>query len=79
LVVAKTAGRLVSNSAFKVGFGYRVALPDAAYITWKGTNLEGRGLVPNIEETLSPEALWSGEDNQLKRAVDCLKEAASAA
>src|SRR5204862_7175293 len=47
LVGAKTAGRLVATSAFKVGFGYRVALPVAAYFTWQGTNLEGRGLVPN--------------------------------
>ena len=79
LVGVKTPGRLVATSAFKVGFGYRVVLPVAAYFTWHGTNLEGRGLVPDIEEPLSPEAVWSGEDNQLKRAVDCLKEAAPAA
>ena len=59
----------MATSAFKVGFGYRVVLPVAAYFTWHGTNLEGRGLVPDIEEPLSPEAVWSGEDNQLKRAV----------
>jgi carboxyl-terminal processing protease len=79
LVGVKTPGRLVATSAFKVGFGYRVVLPVAAYFTWHGTNLEGRGLVPDIEEPLSPEAVWSGEDNQLKRAVRCLKEAATAA
>ena len=79
LVGVKTAGRLVATSAFKVGLGYRVVLPVAAYFTWQGTNLEGRGLAPNVEEPLSPEALWSGEDNQLKRAIDCMNEAASAA
>jgi C-terminal processing protease CtpA/Prc len=79
LVGMKTAGRLVATSAFKVGFGYRVVLPVAAYFTWQGTNLEGRGLLPNIEEPLSPEAVWSGEDNQLKRAINCLNEAAPAA
>ncbi len=79
LVGVKTAGRLVATSAFKAGFGYRVVLPVAAYFTWQGTNLEGSGLVPNIEEPLSPEALWNGEDNQLKRAVDCLNDAAPAA
>lgn len=79
LVGVKTAGRLVATSAFKVGLGYRVVLPVAAYFTWQGTNLEGRGLVPTIEVPLSPEALWSGEDNQLKRAIACLNEAASAA
>jgi len=78
LVGMKTAGRLVATSAFKVGFGYRVVLPVAAYFTWQGTNLEGRGLLPNIEEPLSPEAVWNGEDNQLKRAINCLNEAAPA-
>lgn len=79
LVGVKTAGRLVATSAFKVGFGYRVVLPVAAYFTWQGTNLEGRGVMPSIEEPLSPESLWRGEDNQLKRATDCLNRAASAA
>jgi len=76
LVGVKTAGRLVATSAFKVGFGYRVVLPVAAYYTWKGTNLEGHGVKPDVEEPLSPEALWSGTDNQLTRALDCLEQAA---
>ena len=71
LVGVKTAGRLVGASSFKVGFGYRVALPVAAYFTWHGTNLEGAGVTPHVEERLLPEALWSGEDNQLKRAEAC--------
>jgi carboxyl-terminal processing protease len=79
LVGVKTAGRLVATSAFKVGFGYRVVLPVAAYFTWRGTNLEGAGLVPDVEEPLSPEALWSGEDNQLRKAIACLNQAATAA
>jgi C-terminal processing protease CtpA/Prc len=68
LVGVKTAGRLVAASSFTVGFGYRVALPVAAYFSWQGNNLEGRGVLPDIEERLSPEALWNGEDNQLARA-----------
>src|SRR5579864_1666263 len=68
LVGVKTAGRLVAASSFKVGFGYRVALPVAAYFSWQGNNLEGRGVLPDIEERLSPEALWNGKDNQLERA-----------
>ena len=79
LIGVKTPGKLVATSAFKVGFGYRVVLPVAAYFTWNGTNLEGRGVVPDIEEQLSPEAVWSGEDNQIKRALDYLKHAAAAA
>jgi C-terminal processing protease CtpA/Prc len=74
LVGTKTAGRLVATSAFKVGFGYRVALPVAAYYTWKGTNLEGKGVAPDIEERISPQSLWNGTDNQLERATMCLEE-----
>ena len=72
VVGAKTAGRLVAMSAFKVGFGYRIAIPVAAYYTWQGNNLEGRGVSPHIEEPLSPQALWDGKDNQLERALECL-------
>jgi C-terminal processing protease CtpA/Prc len=43
---------------------YRVVLPVAAYFTWHGSNLEGRGVVPHIEELISPEALWNGEDTR---------------
>jgi carboxyl-terminal processing protease len=73
LIGVKTPGRLVATSAFKVGLGYRVVLPVAAYFTWNGTNLEGCGLAPDIEEPLSPEAVWSGEDNQLTKAIQLLK------
>ena len=73
LVGTKTPGRLVATSAFKVGHGYRVALPVAAYYTWKGTNLEGRGVDPQVEERLSAEALWQGEDNQLLKARSILR------
>ena len=70
LVGTKTAGRLVATSAFKVGFGYRVALPVAAYYTWKGSSLEGRGVQPDVAEPILPTALGSGQDNQLARALD---------
>jgi carboxyl-terminal processing protease len=75
LVGGKTAGRLVATSAFKVGFGYRVVLPVAAYYTWHGNNLEGRGVVPDVEEPVSTEALREGRDNQLTRAMECLDQA----
>lgn len=68
VVGTKTPGRLVATSGFKVGFGYRVALPVAAYFTWNGTNLEGTGVTPDVDEPLSTEAIGRGEDNQLRRA-----------
>jgi C-terminal processing protease CtpA/Prc len=78
LVGVKTAGRLVATSAFKVGMGYRLVLPVAAYYTWNGTNLEGAGVGPTIEEPLSTDGLLNGEDNQLTRAVQCLREGVAA-
>jgi C-terminal processing protease CtpA/Prc len=72
LVGTRTAGRLVASSAFKVGEGYRVVLPVAAFFTWAGTNLEGRGIEPTHHTPLSVEGLWSGEDNQLAHALSIL-------
>jgi C-terminal processing protease CtpA/Prc len=72
LVGTKTAGRLVATSTFKVGHGYRIAIPVAAYYTWQGRNLEGVGVTPDIEEPFSAEAVWQGRDPQLDRALACL-------
>lgn len=72
LVGTKTAGRLVATSAFKVGHGYRIAIPVAAYYTWQGRNLEGVGVTPDVEAPFSVEAVWQGRDPQLDRALACL-------
>ena len=74
LVGTKTAGRLVAASAFKVGFGYRVALPVGAYYTWHGKSFEGLGVEPHVAEPISPEALWTGEDNQLAKACEVVAD-----
>jgi C-terminal processing protease CtpA/Prc len=70
LVGTKTAGRLVATSAFKVGFGYRVVLPVARYYTWHGTNMEGRGVEPDVAVSADADALRHGKDTQLQQAVD---------
>ncbi len=75
LVGTKTAGRLVATSAFKVGFGYRLMIPVATYYTWRDTNLEGRGVLPDVEEPISTQALRAGHDNQLTRASGLLDHA----
>jgi C-terminal processing protease CtpA/Prc len=72
LVGTKTAGRLVAASAYKVGEGYRVVLPVAAFFTWAGTKLEGRGVEPTHSEPLSVEGLRTGHDSQLARAQSLL-------
>jgi len=72
LVGVKTPGKLVAASSFKVGHGYRVALPVGAYYTWQGTKLEGRGVVPDTCESLHPDDLAAGRDTQLNRALELL-------
>ncbi len=49
------------------GSRHTVAMPVALSFAWR-TNLEGRGVEPDVPEPISPEALWRGEDNQLQRA-----------
>ena len=39
IVGTKTPGRLLSGSAYKVGHGYILGLPVAAYLTWQGRML----------------------------------------
>jgi carboxyl-terminal processing protease len=68
LIGVKTAGRVAAASPMKVGFGYRVALPVAAYRTWRDQSLDGNGVPPHVEIPLLPEALWRGEDPQLTQA-----------
>jgi carboxyl-terminal processing protease len=75
VVGTKTAGALGGANAWDVGYGYRVALPVLAYVTWKGSHYDGRGISPHIEEPLSPEALWNGVDSQLARARATLETA----
>jgi len=72
LVGTRTPGKLVAASSFKVGQGYRVALPVGAYYTWQGNKLEGRGVVPDTIQEVEPEALRSGADLQLARALEVL-------
>jgi carboxyl-terminal processing protease len=62
----KTPGRLVMTSVLKVGHGYRVASGGGVR---KGANLEGRGIVPDIEQLIETAALWQGQDTQLHRAM----------
>jgi len=73
LLGTETAGRLIPGSGFKVGYGYMVIMPKAAYITWQGNRFEGRGVKPDVELPWSPEDFRQGRDNQLEAAIDLLK------
>jgi C-terminal processing protease CtpA/Prc len=61
---------LLSGSAFKVGHGYVLGLPVAAYLTWQGRMLENNGIVQKFAIDLSRDALSDGKDTQLEMAVN---------
>ena len=70
IVGSTTPGRLLGGHSFRVGQGYRIAIPVAAYYTWNGTFLEGKGVAPDVAESFSVEAMRNGCDSQLQRAMD---------
>ena len=70
----KTPGRLLSGSAFKAGFGYIVGLPVAAYLTWQGKLIEGRGVSPSVAVAQPPEQLLVGEDPQMQKALELARQ-----
>ncbi len=73
IVGTKTPGRLLSGGAFKVGHGYILGLPVAAYLTWQGRMLENDGITPAVSMELSREALRDGRDTQLEMAIEVVK------
>ena len=72
IVGTKTPGRLLSGTTFKAGSGYILGLPVAAYLTWQGRMIEGKGVTPSIPVELSPDHLIAGEDPQLQKAIEIL-------
>jgi len=73
IVGTKTAGRLLAGHSVRVGHGYRVALPVAAYYTWEGKLLEGVGVKPDVEENFSVPAIREGKDVQLQTALGAVR------
>jgi carboxyl-terminal processing protease len=73
IVGTTTPGRLLSGSAYKVGHGYILGLPVAAYLTWQGRMLENNGIVPKFSIELSRDALLDGRDTQLETAAQVVK------
>ena len=75
IVGMKTAGRLVTRRASKLGFGYRLVIPIAAYVSAKGTQIEGNGITPDISIPWSLEDATAGIDRQLNGALEALRAA----
>jgi carboxyl-terminal processing protease len=72
VIGVKTAGRLIGAKSFKVGAGYRVALPVVAFRTWQDKMIEGCGVEPTVHIPMNPEDLVGGRDPQLQHAFTFL-------
>ncbi len=72
IVGEKTPGRLVSRSALKLGFGYRLVVPVAAYVSAKGNRIEGFGITPDVPVAWSFTSAIAEKDNQLDAVVQQL-------
>jgi C-terminal processing protease CtpA/Prc len=48
---------------------YRLILPIAAYQSWKGVRIEGKGIEPDVEVNSSFEDAVAGRDRQLDYAL----------
>lgn len=70
IVGARTAGKLICCSVYKVGQGYYVRVPARAWFTWGGELLEEKGVAPDcaVQGTENTSA-----DHQLQRAVDVVR------
>src|SRR5256885_9459151 len=73
VIGTKTPGRLLSGSAFKAGSGYIVGVPVAAYLTWQGRMIEGKGVSPGVPVELSSDDLLAGKDPQMYEALQRVK------
>ncbi|MBC8167778.1 MAG: hypothetical protein H7Y20_18145 [Bryobacteraceae bacterium] len=70
VVGARTAGRLICCSVYKVGHGYFVRIPARAWYTWSGELLEKKGVVPDYVVANGHEQT---ADIQLDQAVDVVR------
>jgi C-terminal processing protease CtpA/Prc len=73
IVGTRTGGQVLGGANFSVGHGSVLRFPAAAWYTWRGAIVEGRGVEPDVEVPLSTERLRQGKDNQLEAAVATLE------
>jgi carboxyl-terminal processing protease len=74
IVGTKTPGRLLSGRTFRFGLGYILGLPVAAYLTWQGMIIEGKGVTPETPVELPADALIAGQDTQMQRALALMRD-----
>jgi C-terminal processing protease CtpA/Prc len=69
VVGARTAGRLICCSVYRVGHGYFIRVPARAWYTWSGELLEEKGVVPDYAVNANRDEA----DVLLERAVEVVR------
>jgi carboxyl-terminal processing protease len=72
IVGSQTGGQVLGGANFSVGNGFVLRFPAAAWYTWRGAVVEGRGVSPEVDVPVSSDELRHGNDNQLKAALDAV-------
>ncbi len=50
-----------------------MGLPAAAYLTWQGKLIEGKGVTPSVPVELLPDDLLAGQDPQMQKAIEIVR------
>jgi C-terminal processing protease CtpA/Prc len=50
-----------------------VGLPAAAYLTWKGKLIEGKGVTPSVPVEPLPNDLLAGQAPQMQKAIEIVR------
>jgi carboxyl-terminal processing protease len=71
IVGMPTPGRLVSHRGFDIGHGFTLVIPTGAYVSWKGTRLNGTGIQPDVQVDWSYDDIVRGNrDRQFEKAKE---------
>ena len=71
---APIAGTMTAVWWENVGGNLTIGLPQVNCLDMNGKPLENQQLDPDVEVYITPEQMMSGDDEQLKRAIDLMLE-----
>lgn len=74
IVGVSTGGHVIGTGSVKLIDGSTFRLPRVGVFTSQGINMEKKGVEPDVMVEMHPNALAEGRDEQLKKAVEVLKE-----
>ena len=75
LVGVKTYGKGIVQDTIPLSDGSAVKLTSSSYFSPKGINIQGKGIEPDVEVEFDSKKYYDkGEDTQLNKAVEVIKE-----